>query len=34
MMKMRVKFAAMTDEEFATNVSAVNTTISEKDKNM
>ena len=32
--KMRTKMAALTDEEFTTVVSAVNTSISEKDKNL
>ena len=31
---MRTKMAQMTDEEFSTMVSAVNTTISEKDKSL
>ena len=32
--KMRAKVRNMTDEEFSTNVNAVKTTISEKDKNL
>lgn len=32
--KMRKQMASLSDEDFATNVSAVNTTISEKDKNL
>ena len=32
--RMRVKVQNMTDEEFTTNVNAVKTTISEKDKNL
>ena len=32
--KMRAKMASLSDEDFATVVSAVNTSISEKDKNL
>lgn len=32
--KMRAKMAALSDEDFATNIGAVNTSISEKDKNL
>jgi len=34
MAKMRAKMAALSDEDFATNINAIKTTISEKDKNL